>query len=55
MFKHIVMWKLKDFAEGASKAENAQKIKALLEGLKPKIKQIKHRTFIINFFKNITL
>ena len=42
MFKHIVIWKLKDFAEGASKAENAQKIKALLERLKPKIKQIKH-------------
>lgn len=41
MFKHIVMWKLKDFAEGANKAENAQKIKALLEGLKPKIEQIK--------------
>ncbi|WP_338849500.1 Dabb family protein [Massilia sp. W12] len=30
MLKHIVMWKLKDFAEGASRAENAQKLKALL-------------------------
>ncbi len=30
MLKHIVMWKLKDFAEGASRAENAQKLKSLL-------------------------
>ena len=41
MLKHIVMWKLKDFAEGASKAENARKAKSLLEGLKKKIKGIK--------------
>ncbi len=27
MIKHIVMWKLKSFAEGASKKENAEKIK----------------------------
>jgi hypothetical protein len=38
MIKHIVMWKLKDFAEGAGKAENALKIKASLEGLQGKIK-----------------
>jgi hypothetical protein len=31
MIKHIVMWKLKDHAEGADKAANAQKLKALLE------------------------
>jgi hypothetical protein len=42
------MWKLKDFAEGATKAENARKIKALLEGLKPKIQQIKHLEFGID-------
>ena len=41
MLKHIVVWKLKDFAEGASKDENAHKMKALLEGLKKKIKVIK--------------
>ena len=41
MIKHIVMWKLKDFAEGASKKENALKIKSSLEGLKSKIKEIK--------------
>jgi hypothetical protein len=37
MIKHIVMWKLKDFAEGADKKENAGKIKSLLEGLRGKI------------------
>lgn len=31
MIKHIVMWKLKDHAEGADKASNARKMKALLE------------------------
>ncbi len=40
MVKHIVMWKLKDFAEGASKKENASKIKASLEALKSKIKEV---------------
>ena len=40
MIRHIVMWKLKDFAEGCSKEENAAKIKAMLEELKGKIGQI---------------
>ncbi len=31
MLKHIVMWKLKEQAEGADKATNAGKLKALLE------------------------
>ncbi len=31
MLKHIVMWKLHAEAEGAVKADNAQKMKALLE------------------------
>ncbi len=31
MIKHIVMWKLKEHAEGADKATNAHKMKALLE------------------------
>ena len=39
MIKHIVMWKLKDFAEGGSKLENAKKIKDMLEALKDKIEQ----------------
>jgi hypothetical protein len=41
MIKHIVMWKLKDSAEGAGKMENARKMKALLEGLKKKIKGVR--------------
>jgi|SRR6478672_6830040 len=31
MLKHIVMWKLKDEAEGSSKAANAKKMKELLD------------------------
>ena len=31
MIKHIVMWKLKEQAEGADKATNAVKMKALLD------------------------
>ena len=31
MIKHIVMWKLKDFAEGADKAANMETMKQKLE------------------------
>jgi hypothetical protein len=31
MIKHIVFWKLKDHAEGADRAANALKMKALLD------------------------
>lgn len=31
MIKHIVMWKLKDFAEGAERAANAVKMKEKLD------------------------
>ncbi len=41
MTKHIVMWRLKDFAKGSSKAENAKKLKLLLESPKGKIPDIK--------------
>ncbi|MFZ1976995.1 MAG: Dabb family protein [Bacteroidota bacterium] len=37
MIKHIVVWKLKDFAEGNSKEVNAREVKKLLEGLNGKI------------------
>jgi len=37
MVKHIVLWKLKPTAEGASAAENAARIKRELEGLVGKI------------------
>ncbi|NLM34514.1 MAG: Dabb family protein [Clostridiales bacterium] len=48
MIKHIVMWKLKEFAEGKSKLENAQIIKSDLEALKDKIEQIKYIEVGIN-------
>ena len=34
MIKHIVMWQLKEHAEGADRATNALKMKALLESCK---------------------
>ena len=40
MIKHIVMWKLKDEAEGNSKEENAKIIKNSIEDLKEKINEI---------------
>lgn len=52
MLKHIVMFKLKDFAEGKSKAENAKKLKALLESLKEKISVVKCLEIGINIGKS---
>ena len=49
MIKHIVLWKLKDHAEGADKNQNAQKMKSALEALKSKIPQIRHIEVGINF------
>ena len=37
MIKHIVLWRLKDSANGFGKAENAKLIKAKLEGLNGRI------------------
>jgi hypothetical protein len=31
MLRHIVMWKLKEHAEGADRAVNARRLKELLE------------------------
>ncbi len=42
MVKHIVMWKLKDNAEGADKEQNAKIMKKNLEALKDKISVIQH-------------
>lgn len=41
MIKHIVMWKLKEEAEGKTKAENALELKKRLEALKAEIVEIK--------------
>lgn len=40
MLKHIVLWKLKEKAGGASGAENAPELKRRLENLKPLIPDI---------------
>ena len=48
MLKHIVLFKLKPAAEGASKEENARKIKRDLEALKGRIPQIRHIEVGIN-------
>lgn len=42
MIKHIVMWTLKNEAEGADKAANALKIKKMLEALASRIDFLKH-------------
>ena len=48
MLKHIVLFKLKPSAGGASKEENAKKIKRDLEALMEKIPQIKRMEVGLN-------
>jgi hypothetical protein len=40
MIKHIVLWQLKDSADGRSKAENAERMKKEILDLKNKIPQL---------------
>lgn len=40
MIKHVVMWKLKEQAEGKDKSENIELVKKSLLNLKPVINQI---------------
>ena len=40
MIKHVVMWKLKNEAEGNSKSRNIELVKEKLLSLKPVISQI---------------
>jgi hypothetical protein len=40
MIKHIVMWKLCAFAEGADKAANAARMKEILDALPARIPEI---------------
>lgn len=37
MVRHIVLWRLKERAHGASKTENARRIKELVEGLRGRV------------------
>lgn len=48
MIRHIVMWKLKDEAAGATRKKNAEKMKLILEGLKTSIQEIKNVEVGIN-------
>lgn len=41
MIKHIVLWKVKETAEGKTGAENARIIKEMLEALKGKVEGIR--------------
>lgn len=49
MVKHIVMWRLKDEALGATKEENALKLKETLLALKNEIDELKAVDVGINF------
>lgn len=50
MIKHIVMWTLKDEAEGATKAENAKKMMEMLNAMSGKIWELKHLEVCDNVF-----
>lgn len=52
MIVHVVIWTLKDFAEGRNKVDNAQIMKQNLENLKNTIKQIRHIEIGINISKS---
>ena len=49
MVKHLILWKLKDSAEGRSKAENATMIKEMLERLNGVIPQVVGLEVGVNF------
>lgn len=52
MIKHIVLWKLKDEAEGRSKIENAHLMKTKLEALPLLISELNAVEVGINMFDN---
>ncbi len=52
MLKHIVMFKVKDSAEGADKGENIQRLKSRLEALPGKIEEIRFFEVGINSINN---
>jgi hypothetical protein len=49
MVKHIVCFKLKDHAEGASKAENARLLKTKIEGMRGRIPGMRELEVGLNF------
>ena len=53
MIKHIVMWTLKDEAAGGTAAENASKMKEMLENLNGKIEVLKHLEVSAEIFEAV--
>ena len=51
MIKHIVMFKLKEYADGRNKVGNIAALKAMLEALPAKIEEIKFFEVGVNFFE----
>ncbi|MDD1738181.1 MAG: Dabb family protein, partial [Methanothrix sp.] len=51
MIKHIVMFKLKERAEGRDRADNIKALQAMLEALPAKIKEIVFFEVGINFLQ----
>lgn len=49
MIKHIVMFRFKDFADGANKTENIESLKSRLKALEDIIDEIKFFEVGINF------
>ena len=49
MLVHVVMWRLKESACGASRLENAQKMKEKLEALVGVVPQLKSATVGVDF------
>ena len=52
MVKHIVMWGLKDGAEGMTKKQIAEKMKEQLNSLRPIIKEIRSLEVGVNFLES---
>ncbi|OCL26642.1 stress responsive protein [Orenia metallireducens] len=49
MIKHIVMWKMREEAEGANKKANIEKMKSMLEALEDKIEEIQAFEVGVNY------
>ena len=49
MIKHLVLWKLKEKAEGKTREENALELKTALENLRGKVAEIQALEVGLNF------
>lgn len=53
MIGHIVMWKLKEMAEGKSAAENAATMKKMLEALPPVVPMVRNLQVSTDIFASL--